>query len=74
MGLTMKPRELIRFLEHNGYAFIRARGGSHYIYSNGIHSIPIPIHDGRDLTEKLIRLILREANISKRSLMEYLGR
>ena len=74
MGLTMKPRELIKFLEFNGYEFVRAKGGSHHIYSDGTHSIPIPIHGSKDFGEDFIRMILRETGISKRNLLEYLKR
>ena len=74
MGLTMKPLELIKFLEVNGYKFIRAKGGSHHVYSNGSNSIPIPIHGSKDFGEDFIRMVLREAGISKKDLLEYLGR
>ena len=74
MGLTMKPRELIKFLENNGYAFVRSKGGSHHIYGNGIHSVPIPIHGSKDFGEDFIRIVLRETGISKRELLKYLGR
>ena len=74
MGLTMKPRELIRFLENNGYKFVRAKGSSHNIYSNGIHSVPIPIHGNKDFGEDFIRLILRETGLSKTDLLNYLER
>jgi len=70
----MKPRELIKFLEANGYKFIRSKGGSHHIYSNGIHSIPIPIHGSKDFGEDFIRMVLREAQISKSNLLAYLKR
>ena len=55
MGLTMKPIELIRFLESNGYKFARAKGGSHHVYSNGIHSVPIPIHGTKDIDGDFMR-------------------
>ena len=74
MGLTMKPQEFIRFLEDKGYRFVRAKGGSHHIYSNGIHSVPIPIHGSKDFGEDLIRIILRETGISKTELLIYLKR
>ena len=74
MGLTMKPLELIKFLEANGYAFIRAKGGSHHIYSNGINTVPVPIHGSKDFGEDFIRMILRETGISKRDLIDYLKR
>jgi len=68
----MKPRELIKFLESNGYKFVRAKGGSHHIYSDGTHSVPIPIHGSKDFGEDFIRMILREAGISKSALLNYL--
>jgi len=70
----MKPRELIKFLETNGYRFIRAKGGSHHIYGNGINSIPIPIHGSKDFGEDFLRTVLRETGISKDILLEYLKR
>ena len=74
MGLTMKPRELIRFLENNGYKFVRAKGSSHHIYGNGIHSVPIPIHGSKDFGEDFIRMILQETGISKSDLLNYMKR
>jgi len=74
MGLTMKPIELIRFLEFNGYTFARAKGGSHHVYSNGTKSVPVPIHGSKDFGEDFIRLILRETGISKQDLLDYLKR
>ena len=74
MGLAMKPRDLIKFLELNGYRFVRAKGGSHHIYSDGSHSVPIPVHIGKDLGEDFIRMILRETGISKGALLDYLKR
>ena len=74
MGLTIKPRELIKFLEENGYYFIRAKGGSHHVYGNGVHSVPIPIHGNKDFGEDFIRMILRETGISKNHLVNYLKR
>ena len=74
MGLTIKPQKMIDFLKDNGYKFIRAKGGSHHIYSNGQNSIPIPIHGSKDFGEDLIRIILRETGISKSKLLHYLKR
>ena len=74
MGLTMKPIELIRFLESRGYKFTRAKGGSHHVYSDGLHSVPVPIHGSKDFGEDFIRMILRETGIRKSDLLKYLER
>ena len=70
----MKPRELIKFLEDNGYSFIRARGGSHHIYGNGTNSIPVPVHGSKDFGEDFIRMVLLETGISKSELLRFLKR
>ena len=70
----MKPQELIKFLKAHDYIFIRAKGGSHHIYSNGIKSVPIPIHVSKDFGEDFIRIILRETGINKNDLLAYLKR
>jgi len=74
LGLAIKPREMIKFLEENGYKFLRAKGGSHHIYSNGTHSIPLPIHGSKDFGEDLIRMMLRETGLSKKELLKHLKR
>ena len=74
MGLTLKPKELIKFLESNGYKFIRARGTSHHIYSNGEHTVSIPVHGGNEFSDKFIRRILRQTNIHIDKLIKYLKR
>ncbi|MCL2108097.1 MAG: type II toxin-antitoxin system HicA family toxin [Oscillospiraceae bacterium] len=70
----MKPREMIKFLEEHNYTFIRAKGGSHHIYGNGKHSIPIPIHGNKDFGEQFIRIVLKETGINKAELFKYLKR
>ena len=74
MGLTMKPHEMIKFLEYKGFGFVRNKGSSHHIYSDGTYIVPIPIHKGKDYDEDFIRLLLREANITKKELLNYLKR
>jgi len=65
---------MIKFLQENGYFFVRAKGGSHHIYGNGEHSVPIPIHGSKDFGEDFIKMILRETGISKADLLKYLNR
>jgi predicted RNA binding protein YcfA (HicA-like mRNA interferase family) len=65
---------MVKFLEENGYRFIRAKGGSHHVYGDGTHSVPLPIHGGKDFGEDFIRMILRETGISKADLLKHLRR
>jgi predicted RNA binding protein YcfA (HicA-like mRNA interferase family) len=70
----MKPREMINFLEANDYHFLRAKGGSHHIYTNGVRCVPVPIHGSKDFGEEFIRMVLTETGISKTDLLKYLKR
>ncbi len=74
MGLCLSVKILIKFLEHNGYRFIRSNGGSHHIYGNGKVNIPIPVHGNSEIGEILIRQILKEIGSSKQELYKWLGR
>jgi len=41
--MSVKRRDLVRYLEENGFHVIR-EGGNHTIYSNGIKVIPVKRH------------------------------
>jgi predicted RNA binding protein YcfA (HicA-like mRNA interferase family) len=74
MGLCLPPKTMIKFLEVNGYQYIRSRGTSHHIYGNGKVSVPVPIHGSKDFGEILIRQILSESGLTKKQLLNWLGR
>jgi predicted RNA binding protein YcfA (HicA-like mRNA interferase family) len=74
MGLCLPARAVVDFLTEHGFEYVRQRGTSHSIYSNGISSVPIPMHSSKDLGEDFIRRILRESGLTKRQLLNWLGR
>ena len=74
MGLCLPRRKIVEFLKANGFAFVRSRGTSHHIYSNGRYTVPIPVHGKNDLGETLIARILVESGLPKRELEKWLGR
>jgi predicted RNA binding protein YcfA (HicA-like mRNA interferase family) len=74
LALVLKPQKLIEFLEENGYRFVRNKGSSHKIYSNGIHSVPIAAHGNKDFGENYVRMVLRETGLTKAELLKYLKR
>lgn len=43
--MSVKRRDLVRYLEQNGYSLLR-EGGKHSIYSNGVKTIPVKRHRG----------------------------
>lgn len=58
----MKPKELVRILEENGFVFIR-QTGSHAIFKKpGNRIVIVPIH-GKDIPKGTLLSILQDANI-----------
>ena len=41
--MSVKRRDLIRYLEQNGFSLLR-EGGKHSIYSNGVKTVPVKRH------------------------------
>lgn len=68
----LKPEEMIRVVERLGFNFAR-QSGSHKIYKNkkGIR-VTIPYHKGKVLHPKIIKSILRDAEIDIDRLYELL--
>ncbi len=74
MGLSISADTFIKFLEENGYHFVRQNGTSHKIYNNGEHSISVSYHKGRNIDDGMVSQMLRECGISKKELLRWLGR
>lgn len=56
---ALKPAEVIRILERNGFWLVTGRK-KHRIYTNGNHIVPVPFHR-RDLKPDTLRSIIRLA-------------
>ena len=41
--MSVKRRDLIRYLEQNGFSLLR-EGGKHSIYSDGMKTVPVKRH------------------------------
>lgn len=61
----MKPKELVKALEKNGW-YIKRIHGSHYILENTTTKITevIPMHN-KDLKPGLLNAILKRANLKR---------
>jgi predicted RNA binding protein YcfA (HicA-like mRNA interferase family) len=58
----MRPKELLRLLEKEGFVFVR-QSGSHAIYRKpGVGNIVVPIHS-RDIPKGTLSAILKDAGI-----------
>ena len=63
---ALKAREVIRVLERHGFV-LHHSSGSHRIYKNAAtgRRTVIPFHRKRDLNVKVLRSILKQANLAE---------
>jgi predicted RNA binding protein YcfA (HicA-like mRNA interferase family) len=69
----MKPRQIIRFLEQNGFA-IDHTSGSHFIYYHPTtrRRAVVPSHN-RDLPKGTLMSLLREAGFTREEMVNFLS-
>jgi predicted RNA binding protein YcfA (HicA-like mRNA interferase family) len=69
---AVKPREVIRFLERNGFVLDHA-SGSHFIYYHPLSKRRdvVPKHN-RDVPKGTLVSLLREAGFSREDLIDFL--
>jgi len=66
--------EIIRVLERIGFVQVR-QSGSHRIFKNEKgQRVTVPFHRGKILHPKLLRSILRDADLTTDDLLELLGK
>jgi predicted RNA binding protein YcfA (HicA-like mRNA interferase family) len=59
---VLKPSEVIRVLERNGFTFTRAKGG-HQIYTKGSRGVIIAFHR-RDLKRGTLHSIIKQTGLT----------
>lgn len=59
---SVKPRQMIKVLEEDGFTFIRQKG-SHRLYRKGALRVTVPYHT-KDLKPGTLRSILKQAQIT----------
>jgi len=69
---AVKPREVIRFLERNGFVLDHA-SGSHFIYYQPVSKrrAVVPKHN-RDVPKGTLVSLLREAGFTREDLIDFL--
>ena len=61
----MKVRELVKWLEADGWVAVRQGGTSHRIYRHPVKAgvLVVPVHDGKDLATGTLQSILKKAGL-----------
>jgi len=65
---SVKPRQMIKVLEKNGFRLVRQKG-SHRLYRKGDSRVTVPYHN-KDLKSGTLQNILKQARITKEELKE----
>jgi predicted RNA binding protein YcfA (HicA-like mRNA interferase family) len=70
---AIKPRQVIRFLEQNGFV-LDHRSGSHFIFFHPTsrRRAVVPSHN-RDLPKGTLMSLLREAGFTREELIDFLA-
>ncbi len=70
---AIKPRQVIRFLEQNGFVLDHT-SGSHFIFYHPItrRRAVVPSHN-RDLPKGTLMSLLREAGFTREELLDFLA-
>ena len=65
MGKLRHPtgREMVRFLERQGFTLIRVRG-SHHVMASGARHTVVPVHGSDAIKTGTLRKILRDVGLS----------
>lgn len=56
-------KEMVRFLEQQGFTIVRARG-AHHVMERGTQRTTVPVHGNETLKIGTLRGILRDVNMS----------
>lgn len=69
---AVKPRQIIRYLEQNGFALDHT-SGSHFIFYNSVsrRRAVVPRHN-RDVPKGTLMSLLREAGFTREELIDFL--
>ncbi len=65
-------KELLKALEKLGFSVARIKGSHHFVNHPDVRATVIPIHSGEIIGIGLLIKILKDCEISKEKLIEYL--
>lgn len=58
----MNGKEIIELLKQDGWQIVRVRG-SHHLLSNGVITVPVPVHGKQDVGIGLLRAIEKQTGV-----------
>jgi len=61
---VLKPREVVRALEHLGFVEVRQRGAHRQFRHRDGRATTVPFHAGRDIAPPLLRQIIKDIDVT----------
>ncbi|WP_417917162.1 type II toxin-antitoxin system HicA family toxin [Candidatus Electronema sp. JC] len=58
----MNGKEIIELLRQNGWQLVRVRG-SHHLLSDGVKTVPVPVHGKQDIGMGLLKAIEKQTGV-----------
>jgi predicted RNA binding protein YcfA (HicA-like mRNA interferase family) len=55
-------KEVIELLKQHGWQIVRVRG-SHHLLSDGVRTIPVPVHGKQDIGTGLLKAIEKQTGV-----------
>jgi len=68
----INPQKLIKILEKSGFKFIRQKGSPVIMINGKGTRIVVPVHPGKEVKPGLVRVIIKEAGISREKFFKLL--
>ncbi len=69
---AVKPREIIKFLERNGFVLDHVSGSHHIYYNQSSKRRAVVPHHNREIPRGTLVSLLREAGFTREALIEFL--
>jgi predicted RNA binding protein YcfA (HicA-like mRNA interferase family) len=67
---TLKPREVVAFLESLGFVEVRQRGSHKQFRHADGRGTTVPFHSGRDISPTLLRKIAKDIGLTAEQLIK----
>ena len=69
---SLSGKELLAVLKRSGFEIIRVKGSHHFTRHRDNRSTVVPVHSGEDIGPGLMAKILRDCELSRDQIQEFL--
>jgi len=59
----VRPKEIIKLLEADGWSLKRIRGSHHIMTKPGFRAVPVPIHGNKDMNPDFVKDLEKQTGV-----------